>query len=690
MKNTLFVRVCIVLSVCLAAQSAGAQQSASATMPVGGVPRLISYSGTLKDSAGRIVTGSAGVTFLIYKDETGSAPLWLETQSVKPDASGRYSVQIGAASANGLPAEIFTSGEARWLAVQLANEPEQPRVLLVAVPYAMKAADAETLGGLPPSAFVLADRPTPGGATTSNDANAVVVAPSGLPPASTVTTTGGTVNAIPLFTAGTNIQNSILTQSTTSAINVGGKLNLLATGTATASGGKNSQPEVMVASVFNSGTSTAVPQKFEWQAEPSNNDKTTASGTLNLLYGSGTAAPAETGLKINNKGQITFASGQSFPGAGSITGVTAGTDLKGGGTSGTVTLNLDTTKVPQLNAANTFTTNQTVNGNVAASGAVTGASSTFDGSTIGVSSTGSQYGGIFATYTGGTGLYAFNKTDCNYCTGVEGYAFGSSSSENINVGVFGSTNAPRGVGVYGQYGDRSGNGAAGQMAGVWGDASNSAGESASGVLGTADDAVAILGLNRSHSPDVATIVAISDDPDGYSFLAAGANSDGGYCHIDAAGNLGCTGVVAGVVGVDGNSRRVKLYPVEAPQNWFEDAGSGKLSEGQATVNLEPIFGQTVNTGIEYHVFLTPAGDCEGLYVSNKTPKSFEVHELRGGHSSVAFDYRIMATRKGYEGVRLAEERHPPDPTAQLRALLKGRVKPALSEANRSVQTPSTK
>ncbi len=38
-------------------------------------------------------------------------------------------------------------------------------------------------------------------------------------------------------------------------------------------------------------------------------------------------------------------------GAGTVTGVTAGTDLTGGGTSGTVTLNLDTTKVPTLAAA---------------------------------------------------------------------------------------------------------------------------------------------------------------------------------------------------------------------------------------------------------------------------------------------------------------------------------------------------
>jgi hypothetical protein len=94
------------------------------------------------------------------------------------------------------------------------------------------------------------------------------------------------------------------------------------------------------------------------------------------LYGAGTATPAETGLKISNKGVITFATGQTFPGSGvgTITGVTAGTDLTGGGTSGTVTLNLDTTKVPQLAAANTFTGNQTVDGNLSATGVVTGSS----------------------------------------------------------------------------------------------------------------------------------------------------------------------------------------------------------------------------------------------------------------------------------------------------------------------------
>src|SRR5208337_4205536 len=55
-----------------------------------------------------------------------------------------------------------------------------------------------------------------------------------------------------------------------------------------------------------------------------------------------------------------------------VTEVTAGTDLTGGGAGGVQTLNLDTTKVPQLGASNTFTGNQTVNGNVSATGTVTG------------------------------------------------------------------------------------------------------------------------------------------------------------------------------------------------------------------------------------------------------------------------------------------------------------------------------
>jgi hypothetical protein len=276
---------------------------------------------SIKDSGGRNVTKSTGVTFLLYKDQEGGAPLWLETQNVRPDMEGHYTVQLGATGAHGVPADIFTSGNGRWLAVQLGSEPEQSRTLLVAVPYAVKAADADTIGGFPPSAFVQAT-PIAGAGPISATRESIPGsnAPT-LSPASTVTTNGGTAHVISLFTSGTNIGNSILTQTSTTAINVGGKLVFPAAGTATAGRGFPSQAETFIGSAFNSTSASAVNQKFQWLAEPAGNNTANASGTLNLLYGAGATAPAETGLKINSKGQITFAAGQTFPGGAGVSSV---------------------------------------------------------------------------------------------------------------------------------------------------------------------------------------------------------------------------------------------------------------------------------------------------------------------------------------------------------------------------------
>src|SRR5580698_2637500 len=112
-----------------------------------GVPRLVRFSGTAKD--GRI-------TFTLYAEQTGGAPLWTETQNVHAGPGGHYTVLLGATEAEGLPPELFASGQVHWVGVTVEGEAEQPRVLLVSAPYALKAEDAETLGGLPASAFVLA------------------------------------------------------------------------------------------------------------------------------------------------------------------------------------------------------------------------------------------------------------------------------------------------------------------------------------------------------------------------------------------------------------------------------------------------------------------------------------------------------------------------------------------------------
>src|SRR5467141_3296290 len=134
-----------------------AVQTPPELVPALPVPRLVKFAGTLKDELGKARAGVVGVTFAIYKEQEGGAALWLETQNVELDEQGRYAVLLGATKNEGLPLELFMAAESRWLGaqVQLPGEVEQPRVLLVSVPYALKAADAETLGGKPLPSFLL-------------------------------------------------------------------------------------------------------------------------------------------------------------------------------------------------------------------------------------------------------------------------------------------------------------------------------------------------------------------------------------------------------------------------------------------------------------------------------------------------------------------------------------------------------
>jgi hypothetical protein len=174
-----------------------AQQSGS-NMANTVVPPLVNFSGTLTDLNGKPLTGVVGVTFYLYKDQEGGAALWMETQNVQPNKVGRYTVTLGSTSSYGLPADIFVAGEARWLGVQPQGQAEQRRVLLLSVPYALKAGDAETIGGLPPSAFVLA------APANSNGAGATTPSGAGQPLATgsiTVTTAGGTLDFVPNFDA---------------------------------------------------------------------------------------------------------------------------------------------------------------------------------------------------------------------------------------------------------------------------------------------------------------------------------------------------------------------------------------------------------------------------------------------------------------------------------------------------------
>ncbi|WP_142331240.1 exosporium leader peptide-containing protein [Bacillus cereus] len=109
------------------------------------------------------------------------------------------------------------------------------------------------------------------------------------------------------------------------------------------------------------------------------------------------------------------------------------------------------------------------------------------------------------------------------------------------------------------------------------------------------------------------------------------------------GNFTATGTKAATVPHPDGSHRT-LYCVESPESWFEDFGIGEMVNGSAKIQLDSDFIMLIENS-SYHVFLTPEGDSKGLFISKKTPTSFEVQEQQGGNNSLSFSYRVVAKRK---------------------------------------------
>jgi hypothetical protein len=97
---------------------------------------------------------------------------------------------------------------------------------------------------------------------------------------------------------------------------------------------------------------------------------------------------------------------------------------------------------------------------------------------------------------------------------------------------------------------------------------------------------------------------------------------------------------------------VGTYAPEQTVRSIEDVGEGRLVAGTALVRLDPSFAAATDPKSPYLVFITPQGESNGLYVTQKTQRGFAVRENAGGRSTIAFDYRIVATPFGSTATRL--------------------------------------
>jgi hypothetical protein len=311
----------VVSALLLLACGLNAQQESSGTATV---PRLVRYSGVIAGEH-----GPKQLAVALYQESSGGDPLWGETQSVFLDENGRYTIYLGASQAEGLPAELFSTGQPRWLEVTVENQPPQARTRLISVPYALKAADAETVSGHAATEFI-----TQAQLTSAARAMATEAATMG-PAIPTALSGSGTANYLPLWTGASTLGNSAIYQGSAAPPLVGiataspattldvngastlrGAVSLPPAGTATSAAAVNSPTLALGASVYSSSTKSAALQNYAWQAVGAGNNTASPAVNLNLLYSQGASALAPTGLSINSSGQIAFASGQNFPASG--------------------------------------------------------------------------------------------------------------------------------------------------------------------------------------------------------------------------------------------------------------------------------------------------------------------------------------------------------------------------------------
>jgi len=135
------------------------------------------------------------------------------------------------------------------------------------------------------------------------------------------------------------------------------------------------------------------------------------------------------------------------------------------------------------------------------------------------------------------------------------------------------------------------------------------------------------------------------------------------------GGLGCTGTKSATVKTQSYGNR-NLYADESAEIYFFDRGSSRLTNGRCIINLDRMFLETVTINDSYPMLvqITLTADCKGVFVSEKTNRSFTVREIQSGASNATFDWEVAAKRKGYEDIRMEKITIIEEPQTQVEGL----------------------
>lgn len=101
--------------------------------------------------------------------------------------------------------------------------------------------------------------------------------------------------------------------------------------------------------------------------------------------------------------------------------------------------------------------------------------------------------------------------------------------------------------------------------------------------------------------------------------------------------------------VDTSQGLLAVSAYETAKTYFGDLGSATTgSDKKAIIGIDRIFNETVNTELEYQVFITPYSNAR-FWVEQRKPHYFVVES---DQPNASFGWELKALRKGFENIRL--------------------------------------
>lgn len=232
--------------------------------------------------------------------------------------------------------------------------------------------------------------------------------------------------------------------------------------------------------------------------------------------------------------------------------------------------------------------------------------------------------------TSAAGVYAINEN----ANGIALIAFNSAASgTSFGDAIYGQTAQSQAFAMFGSNIHTSG----------------------TGVVGSGNNQTASYLTNGSGGAFTGNTIGV------YGKAISSANSTFGgyfingnnnaYAYVGGTDNVGTLrkvigpGTVSTIVS-DTKGNKVTMSCPEAPEILLMDFGHAELKNGRAYVKIDPILSKNILVDEKHplKVFIQLEGECNGVYVTNKSKDGFEVVELQNGKSNVPFTWSIVAQR----------------------------------------------